>query len=102
LSGSRAKGVRRPTGRYRATVRLDVPSAWAETIDLVVDAKTYCLALARGAMDASVMVTRDERAVPFSMQIAVTPPQPFLRGTALPIDVSEIEQTPSQGMTAFD
>jgi alpha-L-fucosidase len=84
-------------GRYRATIHLNAPLARPGALDLVIDGHEHPVALAAGATDATLDVTRDQAARPYAMQVEVTPKEPFTKADPLPAEVRQIDLAPIAG-----
>jgi len=83
-------------GRYDVTVRY-AASGSPRTVALVVDGHAQALALPAGQGEQSVTahVERDVARQPDAMQLALTPSEPFSKGTPLGVDVVEVSVRPT-------
>jgi alpha-L-fucosidase len=105
------EGYEAPATLYKLRWRLDAqaadyslilryaPAAQPTRVDVWVDGHRYPLDLAgvNGADAASQVlhVHRDRLAHPYAMQLELTPPSPFVQGTALPVTVRSVELAPA-------
>jgi len=78
-------------GRYEVIVRY-AASRSPRTVELVVDGHAQALVLPAGQGKQSVTahVERDVARQPDAMQLELTPPEPFSKGTPLGVDVLEV------------
>ncbi|HTV84971.1 MAG TPA: alpha-L-fucosidase [Dyella sp.] len=84
---------------YSLTVHY-VPASSARAVDVWVDGRPYRLALAgaaagtSGETSRSLLIHRDRATHPYAMRLKLTPPAPFVQGSALPVTVQRVELSP--------
>jgi alpha-L-fucosidase len=82
-------------GSYEVTVSYMAPHA-ATSVALVVDghAQSLTLPAGQGEHSISLRAARDVARQPDAMQLALTPPEPFIKGTPLGVEVVRVTVRP--------
>jgi alpha-L-fucosidase len=78
---------------YSLTVTYTASPA-AGAVDVWADGRRYRLELPSGSASRSVRIHRDRVTHPYAMQLELTPPAPFVQGSALPVTVQSAVLTP--------